>query len=366
MKIAVALSGGVDSTAAVLKLKRAGHDVFGVTMQICPDLSEFAGRHPERRTHAVPDGGCTQCIAPCACTDAAQAAREAGIRLERIDLRAEFEREVITPFLDEFSAGRTPNPCAVCNRGMKFGRLARIARELGAEAFATGHYARCERGTNGDAVIRRALDGRRDQTYFMSLVHSEQFAGVQFPLGEALKDDVRREVAETGWHVRPVAASVEICFLKDLNYVEFLRARRPDAFRPGDVVDESGRVLGEHRGLPAYTVGQRRGMGVAAPEPLYVIRLEIETNRVVAGPDRSLWTATADVGDVNWLATPAVPEIEVSAQIRYRQPPEPAHLRVLPGGGVRLTFNRPVRAVTPGQIAVFYDGDRLLGGGKIQ
>jgi tRNA-uridine 2-sulfurtransferase len=362
MKIAVALSGGVDSTAVILKLRRAGHDVFGVTMQICPDLSGFPRRRPERMRAPVAGHGCTHCLEPCACADAEQTARQAGIRLEVIDLRPEFEREVIAPFLADFASGRTPNPCALCNRHMKFGRLAAAARDLGAEAFATGHYARLEDG-GGRPALRRALDRERDQTYFLSLVPADRFTTVMFPLGETRKAEARQWVDESGWHVRPVTTSNEICFLKDLAYEDFLRGRRPGAFQPGAIVDLSGRVLGEHNGLPAFTVGQRKGLRVAAPEPLYVIRLEAETNCVVAGPDQALWVETAEAEDVTWQAQPAADEIEILAQIRYRQPPVAARLRVLPGGGVRLDFARPVRAVTPGQIAAFYLADRLLGGG---
>jgi len=365
MKIAVALSGGVDSTAVIIKLKKAGHDVFGVTMRICPDLSGLARRRSAQVQAVAPGTGCTHCIAPCACVDAAQVARESDIRLEVLDFRLEFEREVIAPFLEAFSVGRTPNPCALCNRRMKFGRLAAAARELGAEAFATGHYARREE-RDGKPVLLRARDLQRDQTYFLSWVEAGQFESVRFPLGETTKIEVRRWVAEAGWHVRPVAASVEICFLKALDYVTFLRWRCPEAFRPGEIVDRSGRVLGEHQGLPGYTVGQRRGLGVAAPEPLYVIRLETDTNRVVAGPDDALWTDTARLAQCSWLETPGDDERRVSAQIRYRQPPIPARLRATPDGRAELIFAQPVRAVTPGQIGAVYDGDRLLGGGIIQ
>lgn len=361
MRIAVALSGGVDSTAVIIKLKSDGHEVFGVTMQVCPDLP---GAQSGPRGASLP-GGCAYGGASCACQDAAQTARAAGIRLEILDFREAFEREVIAPFVEGFCAGRTPNPCVLCNRLFKFGRLADAARELGAEALATGHYARLN-DAGGRPEVRRARELRKDQTYFLSLVEAGRLARAKFPLGETLKDESRKLAAESGWHVRPVTASVEICFLKDLAYTDFLRWRRPEAFQPGEIVDETGRGLGTHSGLPGYTVGQRRGLGVAAAEPLYVVRVEAETNRVVVGPDAALWTRRVVLESCNWLEAPAGNDRPVLAQIRYRQPPVPARLRVRPGRGAVLDFERPVRAVAPGQIGAVYDGERLLGGGVIR
>jgi tRNA-uridine 2-sulfurtransferase len=364
MKIAVALSGGVDSTAAVLALKRAGHDVFGITMRVCPDLSGIASRRPERLRPA-PDGhGCLHCIAPCACQDAEAVARAAGIRHELVDLRPEFEAAVIAPFLDGFAAGRTPNPCATCNRELKFGRLADVARELGAEAYATGHYVRLSEDGAGP-VLRRGVDPGRDQSYFLAQVPSGRFAGVRFPLGETAKPDNRRAVAAAGWHAREAVTSSEICFVKDLEYRDLMRSRRPAAFVPGEIVDTAGRKRGAHRGLPDYTIGQRRGLGVAAPEPQYVVRLEAETNRVVIGPDADLWRTGTRVERMNWLVPVPPAPLIVLAQVRYRQTPVPAVCRPRSDGGTDLEFERPVRALAPGQIAALYDGDRLLGGGVL-
>jgi tRNA-uridine 2-sulfurtransferase len=364
MKIAVALSGGVDSTAVALRLLRAGHEVFGITMQVCPDLSGLprsAAARPARP--GLPAHGCALCEAPCACVDATAAAQALGIRLELLDLRAPFEEKVIAPFVDEFFAGRTPNPCAFCNREMKFGLLRRRALDLGAEAFATGHYLRLESG-GAQPVLRRALDPARDQSYFLALVPVDNFTRVLFPLGESYKTENQAEVSAAQVHAEPPVTSNEICFLRDVDYVDFLRLRRPAGFAAGEITDTGGKVLGRHAGLPGYTVGQRRGLGVAAPEALYVLRLEAESNRVVAGNDAGLWTREVKVRACNWLAPLPPPGEALLAQIRYRQQPLPARVTAQ-GTEAQIEFQNPVRAVTPGQVAAVYAGDRLLGGGII-
>ncbi len=365
MKIAVALSGGVDSTAVALRLKKAGHDVFGITMQICPDLSELSTPKPKTLRPGLPGHGCAHCEAPCACVDATSVARELGIPLELIDWREAFETEVIEPFVGDFSSGRTPNPCAFCNRAMKFGRMRQRALDLGAEVYATGHYLRLSEEA-GLPVLRRAIDPARDQSYFLSLVPVQQFKHVWFPLGDSFKVDNKAEVDAAGVHVHPPVTSNEICFLRDIEYTAFLKLRNPHAFVPGEIVDEHGRVLGTHQGLPAYTIGQRKGMGVAAAKPLYVVRLDAETNRVIAGWDEALWASEVHLNEVNWLIPEPTGSLGVQAQIRYRQTPVPAQVDVLPGGEACVRFSTPVRAITPGQITAFYAGDRLLGGGRIK
>lgn len=365
MKIAVALSGGVDSTAAALRLRRDGHQVLGLTMRLCPDLSalEPPGRPSENRPDPPPHG-CSWCTDPCACQEGPTVARELGIPHEVLDLRSEFERRVISPFLDRFADGLTPNPCALCNREIKFGLLREAALALGAQALATGHYVRMEQ-SNGHFRLLRGLDRGRDQSYFLALVPRARFRSVCFPLGEAYKSDVAREVAAAGVRPHDVPTSNEICFLQDRSYAAFVRSRKPAAFRPGEIVDEQGKILGEHQGLPAYTIGQRRGLGVAAPEPLYVLRLEARANRVVVGPDASLWLRSARLRHLQWLQEPPRPGAPVEAQIRYRQTAVPARLEPDGDGGARLEFARPVRAVTPGQVAALYHQQNLLGGGLI-
>ena len=365
MKIAVALSGGVDSTAVALRLLRAGHDVFGITMQVCPDLSGLKRPPSASARPGLAAHGCAFCEAPCACVDATAVARELGIRLELVDFRKEFEERVIAPFVGEFFSGRTPNPCAYCNREMKFGLMRQRALDLGAEAYATGHYVRLEPG-KPHPVLRRALDPARDQSYFLALVPSARFTRVLFPLGESFKTENQAEVDAAQVHLDPPVTSNEICFLRDIDYVDFLHLRQPAGFTPGEIVNSAGKVLGHHRGLPAYTVGQRRGLGLSAAAALYVVRVEAETNRVVAGIDAELWAREVAVSDLNWLADPLQPGDPVWAQIRYRQKPMIARWLASDQGSAVIQFESPVRAVTPGQVAALYDGDRLLGGGIIQ
>ncbi len=364
MKIAVALSGGVDSATVALRLKQAGHKVMGLTMQICPDLSQVVRTRRSQKLSqpGMLEYGCSYCVKPCACQDASQVAREIGIQHELLDLREAFESRVIEPFIDDFVKGKTPNPCALCNREMKFGLLKEIARNLDAEVLATGHYVRRVEQA-GCPVLFRPNDLKRDQTYFLSLVRVQQLQNVSFPLAEDYKDIVQTEAAASGG--RSVVTSNEICFLRDLDYADFIRARSPEALQPGEIVDLSGRVLGEHKGLFDYTVGQRRGLGVAAREPLYVLRLEAETNRVVAGPEQALWARSALLEEMNWMIEPSLQEFPVLAQIRYRQQAVAARIKPGRGGSARLTFEQPVRAITPGQIAAVYQANRLLGGGRI-
>jgi len=369
MRIAVALSGGVDSTAVAWKLKSAGHEVVGLTMRLCPEWpsprsfgrgTRSDSSFVEGAVQGLPEHGCRHCVAPCACQESVQAARQLGIRHEILDWRQAFEKNVITPFVQAFAGGLTPNPCALCNRTMKFGMLLDYAREIGAEALATGHYIR-----NAEKGVRRGADPAKDQSYFVSRVPKDRFQHVVFPLGGETKQEVQSRVAASGLRPEAGETSTEICFLQDRDYVDFLRYRVPDAFRPGEIVDQAGRVLGRHQGLPAYTIGQRKGLGIAAPHPLYVLRLDPEKNQVVVGPDQALASATAHLAEMNWFD--AVPEaaIEVQAQVRYRQSPVPARLEKTGPDTARLRFERPIRAVTPGQVAAVYLGDSLLGGGVI-
>lgn len=363
MKIAVALSGGVDSTAVALKLKQEGHEVLGLTMRLCPDLSDLR-RAGVKVQPGLESHGCALCAAPCACVDGTRIAKELGIRHEILDFRSQFEEKVITPFVRDYTLGLTPNPCAICNREMKFGLLAEQAKELGAEKLATGHYCRLSI-SGGETQIRRARDLNRDQSYFLSLVPVQKFQFILLPLGEALKTDIHKEAP---FHPPQAeyATSVEICFLRECDHVDFLRLRVPEAFQPGEIVDQAGTVLGEHAGLPGYTIGQRRGLGVAAPQPLYVIELDAARNRVVAGPGSSLGSKTVSLNGVNWFIDQPAADIQVQARVRYRQPLAQATIKIMGRHAARLTFADPIRAVTPGQIAAVYLEDRLIAGGRIQ
>ncbi len=367
MKIAVALSGGVDSTAVAYQLKKEGHEVVGLTMRLCPDVSGLpdTSKSIHRARPGLAEHGCTQCIAPCACVDGRHCARELGIRHEIIDLRDQFEQQVITPFVEAFVAGITPNPCAWCNRAMKFGALLEVALDLGCDRLATGHYARLDYDQHG-AYVTRAADQSKDQTYFMALVPRARFQYALFPLGDKTKQIVQSHMSQAGLIEQDQETSTEICFLRERSYTEFIKERYPNAFTPGPIVDQQGRILGEHKGLPAYTIGQRKGLGVAAAHPLYVLRLEPDSNELVVGPDEELWTRSVDVDTVNWMdALPDQP-LAVQALIRYRQRPVPAMLTATAAQTFSLVFDQPVRAVTPGQVAAVFDQDKLLAGGLIK
>ncbi|MBN1595011.1 tRNA 2-thiouridine(34) synthase MnmA [candidate division FCPU426 bacterium] len=366
MKIAVALSGGVDSSTVARRLQSAGHDVIGITMRLCPeDAVAPAGAGGGEKTPAgIPEHGCGKCAAPCACWDGRQVAQRLGLQHHLVDFRQDFAQYVLDAFVRDYAAGLTPNPCAWCNRMIKFGVLWKQAQDLGAEYLATGHYARLL--VSGEKVeVKRALDQDRDQTYFLALVPQEQFRHVLFPLGEEKKHAVAAEARQAGIMPAHSETSNEICFLRDRNYADYLKERIPEAFAAGDIVDGQGIKVGEHLGLPRYTVGQRKGLGVAAAHPLYVIRLLPDRNQVVVGPDAALWTKEVRIRDLNWPSDLTPGDREVMAMIRYRQKPVRAQLRFTGRETARLLFQEPVRAAAPGQVAALYDRDRLLGGGRI-
>ncbi|HUT32755.1 MAG TPA: tRNA 2-thiouridine(34) synthase MnmA [Planctomycetota bacterium] len=336
MRIAVAMSGGVDSSVSAALLKEAGHEVLGLFMRLA---SEPAG--------------------------ARRVAEHLGIAFEAVDFTGQREA-LIAYFCSEYDAGRTPNPCVVCNRRNKFGRLLDHARALGAERLATGHYVRlAER--EGRRVLRRGLDPTKDQSYVLSRLTQDQLGQALFPLGELRKEDVRRMARERGLPVHEGGESQDICFVPGGDYVALLRERIPDRIRPGPILDTSGRVLGEHPGCQCFTIGQRQGLRVALGSPRYVVRIDRQANAVVIGTREELERTTMLVSDVNWMAFAEPPaRIEAAVQVRYNHRPVPAAIEPLPDGSARVTFARPETAITPGQAAVFYDGEIVLGGGWIE
>jgi len=346
MNIAIAMSGGVDSSVTAALLREQGHSVFGITMRL-----------PRFNSEGAP------VEAPAA--DAARSVVEQlDIPLHVLDVRDEFEREILSDFCESYAAGRTPNACVLCNRLIKFGRLLDHARSLGADAMATGHYVR--RDESGGRFRLLKAPSRRDQSYFLCRLTQAQLARVRFPLGDWEKDDVRRKAAALGLSVHDRPDSQDLCFLADGGYRAFLRRRSPQAFTPGPLVHVDGSVLGRHDGLGAYTVGQRRGIGIAWSAPLYVVALRPEDNTVVVGEHQHLFQKSVRVSDVNWLSVdqPSVP-IRATVHIRYRHSASPAAVAPLPDGAALVTFDEPQDAPCPGQTAVFYDGPVVLGGGAI-
>jgi tRNA-specific 2-thiouridylase len=338
-KAAVAMSGGVDSACAALVLQRAGWEVSGVTLQLCG--TEDAAR------------------------DAARTAAALGIPHTVLDLRERFHTAVVGRFLREYAAGRTPNPCVDCNREIKFGALLDWALGQGFDALATGHYARVCRSAGGRWQLLRGADARKDQSYFLYSLTQAQLARVLLPLGEYEKPAVRALAEARGLPCAHRADSQDICFVPQGDYTAVLRAEGA-ALTPGDFVDAAGRVLGRHRGLACYTVGQRKGLGVSAEAPLYVLAKNPAANTVVLGPEEALYTRELTAERMNWLSLPeSGAPLRLTGKTRYSQRGAACTLRALPDGRAQAVFDEPQRAVTPGQAAVFYDGDAVAAGGTI-
>jgi len=355
-RIVVAMSGGVDSSVAAALLKEQGHDVIGMTMQIW-DYSTFAAANGE--TFGT-------CCSLDDVYDARRVAEQIGIPFYVVNFEKDFQRQVIDRFCDDYFAGRTPNPCVLCNQVLKFELLLRRARELEADCLATGHYARIVEEAEGFA-LRKGLDPQKDQSYFLFTLTQEQMRRVLFPLGGMSKEAVRSHAARLGLRVAEKAESQDICFVPDGDYVRFLEEERGKGQLDGEIVHVSGQVLGHHLGTYRYTIGQRRGLGIAWPQPLYVVGIDAESRRVLVGEQEHLERRDLALHGVNWSAG-AAPDGELRARcrIRYRHREVPALITPLPDGRVQVAFDEPQRGVTPGQAAVFYEGDRVLGGGWIE
>jgi len=338
--IAVALSGGVDSAVAAALLQQQGHRLVGLTMTLLPDAADSAA--------------------------AEQVADCLNIPLHRIDLTSAFEQQVITPFVTCYLNGETPNPCVRCNRLIKFGLLLEQARALGADFLATGHYARLVRDADGQAHLYAASDLRKDQSYFLATVGEAALQRSLFPLGEMSgKDEVRQLAERFGLPVAASKDSQDVCFLPESGYVPFVETRGADPAAKGLIVHRSGKLLGRHNGFWRYTVGQRKGLGIAWSEPLYVLEINAARNRVVVGEQQYLYASGLLADQTVWLGAPPEHLFEAQCKIRYRHAPVPCRVEPQDGAGMRVFFQEPQRAVTPGQTVVIYQGDEVLGAGRI-
>jgi tRNA-specific 2-thiouridylase len=369
MTIAVAMSGGVDSSVASAILINQGHKVVGFTMQLW-----------NQRRRLSPDGEPqpSRCCSLDDVYDARLVATEMGFPFYVLNLEEEFERAVVRPFVEDYLSGRTPIPCVSCNTKLKFARLVKVAQEVGAEKVATGHYARVEyNAATQRYILRKGRDLAKDQSYFLFEMTQKQLAAAVFPLGDMTKAEVRELAREFGINTAEKPESQEICFVPDGNYASFvedyaksemgLNAENSPAMAEGKIATKDGQVIGEHGGLHKFTIGQRKGIGIAAPDPLYVVKIDVPLNQLIVGRKDELMGKTLITNGVNWISiAPPTEPVRASVRIRYRALETPATITPLGSGEVRVDFDEGQTAITPGQAAVFYDGDAVVGGGWIK
>lgn len=346
-KVVLGMSGGVDSSVAALLLKEQGYEVLGVTMKLRPE------------------NGASGCGSMGEAEDAKKVARCLGISHEVVDFTEAFARKVISNFVSEYQAGRTPNPCVVCNRYIKFEALLQYALGIGADYIATGHYARVEKEKNGRWLLR-CSPASKDQSYVLYKLTQEQLSHILMPLSSMEKPEARILAERYGLPVAHKPDSQEICFVDGKDYAGFIERYTGEPPVPGSFVDGNGMILGKHKGMIHYTVGQRKGLGVAFGKPMYVTRLCPENNTVVLGEEGSQYRQELFAGDLNWILFDQPPgEFEATAKVRYQAKPAKARVVSMPDGRVHVIFDTPQRSVTPGQAVVFYDGDIVIGGGTI-
>jgi len=340
------MSGGVDSSVAAALLVEQGYDVIGIMMRLWSE-------------------GENRCCTPQAVDDARHVAAQLGIPFYLLNFEAEFQAFVVDPFVAEYSRGRTPNPCLACNQHIRFGHLLRHAQALGAGYLATGHYAQIDLA-GGSYRLRMGVDRRKDQSYVLYSLGQAQLRHTSFPLGPYTKPQVRELARQKGLSVADREESMELCFVADNNYRRFLRERAPQAFSPGPILDTADREIGRHQGLAAYTIGQRRGLRIAAEEPLYVTRLDIKANAVIAGPAGELGRRSLLASDVRYVNDePPSGPVRVQAKIRYKANLADATWTPLDNNRAGVEFDAQLRDITPGQAVVAYQGDAVLGGGII-
>jgi tRNA-specific 2-thiouridylase len=371
-RIVLAMSGGVDSSVAAHLLKEAGHEVIGVFMRHGEEAQEACAADgppgfqlPIFNPRAAHKQGC------CSASDAEDARRVADrldIPFYALNLQAEFRR-IVDYFIEEYTRGRTPNPCVMCNNWLKFGKLFDYADSIGAEFVATGHYARLEGNSAGGASgpqLLRGIDNSKDQSYVLFGIDRRLLARMMLPVGEFRKPQIRALAAKINLRVADKKDSQEICFVTSGKHDEFVRQRRRGASTAGEIVTTEGRIVGTHPGIERFTIGQRKGLRVAMGEPYFVVRIDPATRQVVIGRQEELARTELTAAECNWLADPPGGEFTCQAKIRYNSPPAAATACLLPAGRLRVRFDQPRHGVAPGQAVVLYDGEQVLGGGWIE
>ncbi|HYW70673.1 MAG TPA: tRNA 2-thiouridine(34) synthase MnmA [Pyrinomonadaceae bacterium] len=366
MKIAVAMSGGVDSSAAAAILKQQGHELVGFTMQL---WNQRRGISVDENGEPLP----SRCCSLDDVYDARRVAGELDFPFYVLNLEKEFERDVVQPFVDSYLQGETPIPCVACNSRLKFASLDKLAVSLGCEKVATGHYARVDFDRDANRYrLRRGRDLQKDQSYFLWELTQDQLSRALFPLGESSKSDARQAARDHQLAVAEKKESQEICFVPDGDYAGFIdrylaaEAQTERVPPAGEIVTSNGQVIGAHNGIHRYTIGQRRGIGIAQPRPLYVLGINAEQNQVIAGGDDELLRGEFNAAGVNWIAfANPVETVRAEVRVRYRHQAAPASITPLANNRARVIFDEPQRAITPGQATVFYRDDEVLGGGWI-
>ena len=352
-KVVIGMSGGVDSSVAAYLLKEQGYDVIGVTMQIWQEDKDYTER----------EGGCCSLSAV---DDARRVANKIGIPFYVMNSRDSFKEKVIDYFVQEYIDGKTPNPCIACNKHLKFDELLRKAQGIGADYVATGHYAKIEQDENGRYQLIRSEDDRKDQTYALYNFTQEQLAHTLMPCGGYTKDKIREIAKEIGLSVYNKKDSEEICFIPDNNHGRYISEARPLEVVPGNFVDKNGNILGQHKGIVYYTIGQRKGLGIAFGKPMFVIEINAKKNTVVLGDNEDLFNKVVIAKDVNLIAFDEITEpVRVEAKIRYSAKPSPATVYKIDNNKIKIVFDEPQRAITKGQSVVMYNGDVVVGGGII-